>query len=479
MHSPVPSSAIVETLVHIRELYRRVKPSNERAQRAFERLEVATKDLVSNLPRTNEHPTLRTLLEIAEIYSLTLEGAHRLFGYELERFLEYDLALNGGRTHIFEHYPFERDLLIDLPARLASWESFAIDALLRDLVLEWQTNIPIRALDEEGWEQPGVFYVHVGTEDSLGSSIPPGAVARVELIGDAERALPHPRSVYLLQFGNGYRCSHCVVTGGKLRLFSTGRTYLGREEFAYPGSVRIAGRIRMFSVNLPLPEHPALASLPHRGQAADLILPWEQPARDRLLFTKHRRFRRPNEEDLLVHGFLKELLHAKLSGRSERRYRGPTPSEPHVNALIHLALGHVARYTDALRSGGSWQSDRGRLSLDKLLRAHSLSEAFAVRTNLHVPTPADVWEARRKEFGGWPPLLSVRFPRLRLWEDRIVRLAQENPIAGLDPALRPGSLLLLEELQSDPRHAKRQDEIGLVPTNLCAPKRDRNRMRVP
>jgi hypothetical protein len=460
VYRPVPSSAIIEALVHIRDLYRRIKPPNERAQRAIDRLEAATKDLLSNLPRTNEHPTLRTLIEIAETCSLTLEGAHRLFGYELASYLESDLVLNGGRTYIFESYPFERDLLIDLPSRLAPGKSFAIDALVRDLVIEWQTDIPIRALQEEGWEQPGAFYVHIGTEDSLGSSIPPGAIARVEPVNDAERNLPNPRSIYLLQFGNGYRCSHCVVTRGKLRLFNTGRTYLGREEFAYPGSVRIAGRVRMFALSLPLPEYPVPMSLPHRGRGADLILPWEHRTRDQLLLTKHRRFKRSSEQELFVHEFLQELLSARLSGRSERRYRRPTPSEPHVNSLIHLSLAHMARYTDALRAGGLWQSDRGRFSLEKLLHARSLSEALSVRTNLRVPTPTDVWEARRNEFGGWPPLLSVRFPRLRRWEDRIVRLAQESVIGGLDPALRAGSLLLLEDIPSVPDSGTEREKFG-------------------
>jgi hypothetical protein len=450
VYSPVTSREIVEALIHIRDLFRRTRPSNDREQRASERREAATKDLLSNLSRISEHPTLRTLLEIADIYSLTLESAHRLFGYCLEDICEYDLRLNSRRTHIFESYAFGRDLLVDLPARLAPRESFAIDSVLRDLVVEWQTDIPIRALEEEGWEQPGAFYVHVGTEDSLGSSIPPGATVRVEPISDAERTLPNPRHIYLLQFGNGYRCSHCVVTRGKLRLFTTGRTYLGREEFAYPGSVRIAGRIRMFTLKLPLPEYHAPAPLPPSPRGADLILPWEHQTRDRLFATKHRRFRRMRDEERFAREFLEALLHAKLSGRSERRYRRPTPSEPHVNSLIHLTLEHLARYTDALRTGGSWQSDRGRFSLGVLLHATSLEELSSIQPDLHTPTPTDVWEARLNEFGGWPPLLSVRFPRLRQWEDKIVRLARENYIAGLDPTLRPGSLLLLEEITSAP-----------------------------
>jgi len=450
VHSPVPSSEIIEALIHIRDLFRRIRPLSERELRAFERREAATKDLLSNLPRTNQHPTLRTLLEIAENYSLTLEGAHRLFGYSLQDIREFDLDLNRGRTHIFESYPFERDLLIDLPARLAPAESFAADGFLRDLVIEWQTGIPLRMLEEEGWEPPGTYYVRVGTEDSFGSSIPPGAMALVEPIGENERALPNPRSIYLLQFANGYRCSHCVVTRGRLRIFSTGRAYLGREEFAYPGSVRIAGRIRMFALSLPSPDYPAPVSLPLSTRGADLILPWEHRTRDGLFAAKHRRFRRSKEEMRFIHEFLQDLLHAKLSGRSERRYRRPTSSDTHVNTLIHLALAHMARYTDTFRSSGSWLSDLGHLSLETLLRSNSIEDARAPHSKVYSPTPTEVWEARRKEFGGWPPLLSVRFPQLRERENRVVRLAHGSQIAGLDPSLGPGSLLLVDESPSMP-----------------------------
>jgi hypothetical protein len=100
IYSPVPRSQIIDALAHMYDLHRRVKPSNERDLLAYERREAAARDLLSNLPRTNEHPTLKTLLEVAETCSLTLEGAHKLFGYDLRGIREYDLRLNGSRTHI-------------------------------------------------------------------------------------------------------------------------------------------------------------------------------------------------------------------------------------------------------------------------------------------------------------------------------------------------------------------------------------------
>jgi hypothetical protein len=445
MYKAVPRSEIVDALVHIRDLHRRIKPSSERDLLGHEHREAAIRGLLSNLPRISAHPTLKALLEVAESCQLTLDGAHKLFGYNLAALREYDLRLNGRRTHIVESYPFGRDQLVDLPSRLAPREAFDSDGLLRDLVPEWQSDIPIRALEGEAWHRPGMFYIHVGTEDSLGSGIPPGALALVEPVGDDERLRPNARRIYLLQFGNGYRCSHCVATPGKLRLFTSGSAYLGRQEFMYPGSVRIAGRIRMFAIGLPVPEYPSLHLLPPCQPCADLILPWEHRTRDRLLATEHKRFKRPKEEEQFVRDLLKAELNAKLSSRSERRYRSPTSSEPHVNALIHLTISHVARYTDSLRTGGSLIFDKGRYSLESLRNATRLEDALITHRTAHVPVPSDVWETRRKEFSDWPPLLSMKFPQLRLWDDRVIRLSEGNVVGGLDPSIAPGSWILLEK----------------------------------
>jgi hypothetical protein len=443
-YTHIPRSKILDALVHIRDLHRQIKPANERELRLHERREAAARDLLSNLPRTHEHPTLKTLLEVAYTCSLTLEGAHRLFGYDLGAIRQYDLRLNGGRTHLLESYPFERDFLIDLPATLAPQDAFNADASLRDLVLQWQTDVPIKALEAEGWSTPEAFYVHVGTEDSLGSSIPPGAMALVERISAEERIRPNPRRVYLLQFGNGYRCSRCVVSRGKLRLLSSEKVYLGREEFIYPGAVRIAGRIRMFALKLPMPEYSSRWPLPPCRPCARLILPWEHETRDKLFATEHVRFKRRKEEELSVQDFLQTELHAKLSSRSERRYRRPSPSSPHVNALIHLALAHVTRYTDTLRVGGSWNSDKDRFSLETLLTARSLAEVRDLQRQPQLPRPEKVWETQRIDFPEWPPLLSTTFPHLQLWDERVVRLTKGSTIQVVPP-LGPGSWMLLDK----------------------------------
>jgi hypothetical protein len=450
MYRPVSSRQIVDNLLHIRELFRRIKPSSEMENLAQEKREIFVRNMLSNLARSNHHPTLHAVLEIADLFQLTLGGAHELFGYDLEAIREYDLLWNGGRTRIIESYAFERDLLIDLPSNFSFREGEGFDAALRELVLEWQTDVPIRALEGEGWQQPGAFYIHVGTEDSLGSSLPPGAFALVEPVGDEERQRPYTRAIYLLQFGNGYRCSRCVVTQGKLLEFVLPQNYTVYQMFAYPEEVRIAGRIRFFALSLPVPDYPLLSSLPSSQQNAPLILPWEHTSMDRLFATKHQRFQRSTQDHARIREALEGIFHTRLSARTERRYRRPTSSLPHIDALIHLSVASVARYTDSLRAHQSLPSDLGRHSLQTLLNAMQPADVPDFYRSALLPTPGDIVQELRNKFVEWPTLLSAMFPQFRFWGKQVVWLSRDINLNGLDPALSRGSLMVLEKVWGIP-----------------------------
>jgi hypothetical protein len=450
LYRPVSRNEIVEKIEHLSALHRQSQPTNASEARAQDRREAATRTLLANIPRTKHHPTLKTLLEVANNFSLTVEGAHRLFGYNLASIRTFDLMLNGGRTHIIDSYGFERDVLIDLPVRLASEEMFSSNRMLQDLVIEWQRDVPFRVIDRDPWHQPGTFYVHIGTEDSLGSSLPPGSIAIVEPIDAAEISKPSPRSIYLLQFSHGYRCGYCVVSQGRLHFISSDRTTSKAQGFPYPSTVRIAGRIKAFTLSLPSPEYPNLQSLPSQGRGAGLILPWEHRTRDRLFDTGHRRFERSKEQEKAIRAFLEQELQTRFSERTERRYRQPSSSQPHVDALISMTLANMARYRDSLLTSGVVLSDTKRYSLQALLKAQQPDDLLQVRPSADFPSPSEIWRQRRNEFIEWPSLLSLKFPQIQLWQDRILRLSEATSLQGLDPPLSSGSWVLLEKLPAMP-----------------------------
>lgn len=120
----VPRPQIIEVLTHLRDLFRQIELTHERDQLAAERRDVVAKYLISNLRRTGDHPTLHALMEIADTFLLTIGGAHKLFGYDLEAVRQYDLRWNAARTHIVDSYFFDRDRLVDLPLELAPAPAF-------------------------------------------------------------------------------------------------------------------------------------------------------------------------------------------------------------------------------------------------------------------------------------------------------------------------------------------------------------------
>jgi hypothetical protein len=459
VYRSVSRHQIVEALSELRDLYRQVKPTNEREQRSAERREVVAKYLISNLPRMSAHPTLNTLMEVVEVFDLSIGGAHRLFGYDLDAFRLFDLNWNVGRTHIIESYIFDRSRPIDLPLQLASTHVFDRNVMLDDLVTQWQRPVPISVLDRMAWHRPGRFYVHVGTKDSQDASLPPGSAALVEPIELQEAQHPNPRSIYLLQFSNGYRCSRCVVTRGRLQLLTSARTYRRAEEFAYPGAVRIAGRICAFAHALPQPEHDPRPLYAAGRFGADLVLPWEHRTRDRLFTTKHRRFQRSMNEESATRKLLEDLFHSPLSERTQRRYRSPSPCQPHVSTLLQLTLAHFARYSDSLKSGGLSINDAGRYSFETLLGARHPSDLL-LQKEASPPSPEVVWKERRHEFVDWQLLLLLKFPKLRLRDGAIARLGRGCNIKDLDPPLVSGSWMVLEPLVNPPNTAGDWNKMG-------------------
>jgi hypothetical protein len=451
LYTPVSHATLRDALMHLRELYGEVQPETEIERRAQEAREVFIRNLISNLPHRRGHPLLRVIKQLTEHFALTLDGAHKLFGYNLDQMREYDLRLNGGRTRIIESYAFGRDRRIHLPLRFASDDVFARNALLGDLVVDWQENLPIRVLDREGWRNPDIVYIQVGQHDGLGSALPPGAIAAVELFSAERETAPcDPRHVYLLQFGNGYRCSMCLVSRGKLYLTLPDRSYSGPLEFAYPGGVRIVGRIRMFAVGLPIPSTPSTQNLPQADQSAPLVLPWEQRSLASLLRTEDRRFRRPSAERQQVRGILEGLFRAKVSSRTERRYRQATTSSPHVNVLMQLCLERVTRYIDALQSLGFSHSDRNRYSLETLLETGSLNDLPRLFPKARTPTPEPRWVSLRQEWGEWPVLLSSIFTNPPTSAHLFLRLQQNDTFQGLEPLVPPGAVLMLETARDIP-----------------------------
>jgi hypothetical protein len=449
MYQPVSRHSVLDALNHLRNLYRNVRlpggPVEEEAQAARETF---IRRLIANIKHSGSQPTPRVLFDLTRHFQLTTDGAYRLFGYNLSRIQDYDFRLNGHRTHIIESYPFYRDLPVDLPFELADDEVFERSASVQELVREWQRGVPIGSIEGKMWQRPDMIYIHIGSDDSLTSHIPPGAIASVELIGHEERMHPDPDVTYLLLFGDGGRCSRCEVSEGRLFLRDHVGNRIGSYAFDYPRQVRILGRVRMFSLRLPSIAQPSASPI-SLDTHAPLLLPWRYPSIQDLFASKSLRFRRSEQNWSEVRETIESALHIRISSRTVRRYRQKTPLLPHTGTLIGLSLAYVTRYTDVLRVLRCFEPESNHYSLETLLNVERLSDLPAW-PRAKTPTPIYRWTSLLKQWGEWPTLLSMTIPEPHRLGDRFLRIHQGKRFRGLDPLLPSGSTVLLKEAKQMP-----------------------------
>lgn len=451
IYKPAAPSEIIGRIEHIRDLHRQIGPKTARDRMVYERREKKLKDFLSNLRRTGARAMVPMIHELEELCGLVTGAGYKLFGYDLDAIREYDYVLNGHRTHIVESHIFERDFRVELPLEFTDTEAFQRNSPLKILIPRWQSNVPIHVADRPEWRGHGIFYVHVGTEDSFGSALPPGSLAQVEIIGEKEALRPWTTTIYLLQFPNGYRFSRCVVAAGKLQLLVSERAYTKREEFPYPSpSVRIVGKLLAYALQLPQPEHSVQFSIvQYRGTAATL-LPWEHKTRASYLATEHKRFVRSAEEFQFVQEFLRSKFPNSLGERTRRRLLSESSSEPHVDFLIQVVLENFASYFEVLRVGGHTERGERRFTLEMFLQAKRYADLMTIRTDAVPPVPQKTWEMVKAEIADLAPMLLMKFPRFSSLSERLVRIADKHALPGLELPIGSGSWMLLEDVAGTP-----------------------------
>src|SRR5258708_6391929 len=128
VYEPVSAQRRAEMLAHLLMLSR-----SQRREEPGSELEVhgtLSPDLISNIRQFGYTPSLRQLHSISQHLDLTIGGAFKLFGYNLERMRHLDFLLNGARTRLIDTYPFYRDRPVDVPEILGNAGAFRQNSFL-------------------------------------------------------------------------------------------------------------------------------------------------------------------------------------------------------------------------------------------------------------------------------------------------------------------------------------------------------------
>lgn len=465
MYKPASTRVMLDQLEHVRSLYRGLQPASNADWQTQRERERFGKYLARNIRVGRHQPTVRTILEMKRHFGMSMEAAYLFFGFRLQEIQTLDFRLNGMRTRYIESYRFQRDRRIDLPLRLEE-RAFLRPALMREAVTSWQHGVSVRQLERAEWFPHRVRYAQIGFEDSLTSPLPAGAIVSVESVLKEEIHSPDPRGIYMLQFGNGYRCCGYTLKGQRLVLLPYRAYGTLPLEFVLDKDVRVIGRINSFALRLARRRlHGQLHDLPMTHKSAPLVDPWTHPSLRRLFAAGEARLYRPHAYWRKVLPTLEAELGVHVSERTIRRYCEGEETEartlPLAGHLIGLALRFGPSFSDVLRVVfQSVDFDEGLYSLEELLRVDNLGELEEADSFIEPPYPEQVWLQLFGELGRWSPLVPGWFPALSSLQSRVLRIHAGEHFQGIAPLLSTGSWLLLNQDSEWIEDIPDDDEIG-------------------
>lgn len=465
MYKPASTRVMLDQLEHVRSLYRKLRPASDADWQTQRERERFGKYLTGNIKAGHHQPTVQTILGMKQHFRMSMEAAYLFFGFQLQRIQSLDFRLNGMRTRYIESYRFQRDRRIDLPLRLEE-RAFLRPALMREAVSSWQHGVSVRQLEQAEWFPHRVRYAQIGLEDSLTSPLPAGAIVSVEQVSKQEIHSPDPRGIYMLQFGNGYRCCGYAIKGRLLILLPYRTEGTQPLEFALDKEVRVIGRINSFALRLARKRlHGRLHDLPMTHKSAPLVDPWTHPSLRRLFAAGEARLYRPHAYWHRVLPVIEAELGIHLSERTIRRYseEKETGSRtlPLAGHLIGLALRFGPSFSDVLRVVfHSDNFDEGLYSLEELLHVGDLEELEDTEIGIEAPYPEQVWLQLFDELGGWSQLIPRWFPTLSYLQGRVLRIQPGEHFQGIAPLLSTGSWLLLNRDAEWIEEISNDDEVG-------------------
>lgn len=449
VYEPESSRRKAEMLSHLLMLSR--SQHRERLERQPPVHGAFSRDLITNIRRFGYTPSLRQLHALSQYLDLTIGGAFKLFGYSLESMRHLDFLLNGERTRFIETYPFYRDRPVDVPQLLGNSGALHQNSFLYDFVRSWRIGIPIRAIRGPHWRRRKLLYAQIGTRDGMAlPRIPPGSIIAVQEIDENERRNPDSSRYYLLQHHAGYICSRCVAEKGRLLLITRGQKIGIRQEFEYPGEARIVGQVVSFAAKLPAPALGPLVSNLIWSKDTPLILPWEHTSFTSLLKAETVRFGITEAHLTGLAPLLKEQLGVALSSRTLRRYQRIGNTSPRTAVLLGIAAVLSLRLSDVFRVLKMWGPTVQQLSLTTLLdvdRAVDLPSSFDAAPR---PEPFNQWNKILEEWGEWPSLISMAFPRIGTRQEHFLRLSQARQFGGLRPIVGDGAIVHIDDQDVHP-----------------------------
>jgi hypothetical protein len=207
---------------------------------------------------------------LSSIYRVKFTELLRLYGVDLQRLNQHQLAAPLDNTHLTTVEVYDTDRTVSFPVRFD--RSFDVDNtnLLSRMVEVWG-EVPIAFIQHLDVRHS--MYGYIGLKDlTLYPLLRPGSFVqvdpRVRKIQPLRWRTEYDRPIYFVELRNGYACSWCEMQDGYLLLLPHPLSPCSVRRLNYGTEAEIVGQVTAVAMRLTDPLEPpapdAAAKLPKR-----------------------------------------------------------------------------------------------------------------------------------------------------------------------------------------------------------------------
>lgn len=219
---------------------------------------------LTQVENSDSVPSIFKIYSLSAVYHIKFTDLLRLYGVDLAKIGEHQLASPLPHTHLTTLEVYDADRTVSFPVRFD--RSFDIDStnLVSRMVEVWG-EVPIALIQHLDVRHN--LYGYIGlTDNTLYPLLRPGSFVlidpRIRKIRSLQWRTEFDRPIYFIELRDGYACSWCDLQEGRLLLVPHPLSSCRIRSLNYGSEAEIIGQVSAVAMRLtdPSPPDPADAS---------------------------------------------------------------------------------------------------------------------------------------------------------------------------------------------------------------------------
>ncbi len=223
---------------------------------------------LSQLENSSSVPSIFKLYSLSSIYRFKFTDLVALFGVDLQRLPERQLAARLPNTHLVTVEDPDPERTVSFPIQFDRGFNLENTNLLSRMVEIWG-DVPIALIQRLDIRHGK--YGYIGLQDlSMYPLLRPGSFVQIDTELRKFQAVPwrteYDRPIYFVELRDGYACSWCEIQDRELLLMPHPLSHCKIRRFVYGAEAEIVGRVTAVAMRLndPVGTSDSTAALPKR-----------------------------------------------------------------------------------------------------------------------------------------------------------------------------------------------------------------------